>query len=782
MENNPILSSSGTNTNTGMNQPHIGSGESDNIKNKKFTWRSPSLIAVIVIFIAVGIYLLVSSSADTITETKVWSTAAAWNTGTLSDVALSGNSVALADKTVITTTPVTTNSQNNVDLALNRPAYASSVQNEWINGSNPSSYLQPKNVDDGNLTTRWSSVFSSPQWIYVDLGSSKKIAEVKLNWEPAYAKSYDIQVSNDAKTWTTIYSTTKNGGGLNTITGLNSSDRYVRMYGINRATPYGYSLYEMSIYGPPTTNTTTTTKTTTSYDPSGSITLTYDASVNATWSSISHQSSYPSGTALSYQGRTSTNNSTWSAWTALPNSGGSLSSLASSRYLQLKVTLSTANSSITPLLKQLTLNYSVNIASPTVSLATSTSSIVNGGKATLTWDSANSTSCTASGTWNGAEPISGSEIVSPTSTSTYNLSCSGSGGTAAAKSIVVTVTQSPPPVTSPTPTPVTITYTPTVVGHSLQLGNTGDQLKLKGVAVWGIQDGITQSFGSGEYANRQAVINTIKSWGANVVRFRVLASDYNNQTYMSKSQEIQEIKDWQSAAQAAGMYFQVTWWDSLDGPYNDANWASQYSQAFPMMKDVINALGPTNPWVIYEPFNEPNNVPESAWLSNMISTDDQFRSDGYKGVLIIDTDGWSHAYNDADMTSIENNDSGLSGLNGKNQIIFAKHDYANEGYSNPDSGFDSTHWANNDDGTTPWNFSKHLVLETEFGNYNGSSATEHLAWAQGAASWFNQEVSNGTLVGAEAFLFGPWYDANAMTGSDNTTPTQWGGYVKNGFF
>jgi hypothetical protein len=321
--------------------------------------------------------------------------------------------------------------------------------------------------------------------------------------------------------------------------------------------------------------------------------------------------------------------------------------------------------------------------------------------------------------------------------------------------------------------------TPTIVGHNLEAGNTGNRLPMKGVAVWGIQDEITGSFGSSEYTNRQTVINTIKSWGANVIRFRLLASDYDNQTYMSKSQEIQEIKDWQSAAQAAGMYFQVTWWDSLDGSYNDANWASDYSQAFPMMTDVVNALGPTNPWVIYEPFNEPNNVSESSWLSAMVATEKEFRNNGYKGILLLDTDGWSHVYNDADMTTLENDDAGLSGMNSTNQIIFAKHDYANEGFSSPDSGFDSAYWPSNDDGSTAWNFSKHLVWETEFGNYNGGSGTEHLAWSQGAATWFNQEVSNGTLAGAEAFVFGPWYDANAMTSSDNITPTQWGGYVKN---
>jgi hypothetical protein len=304
---------------------------------------------------------------------------------------------------------------------------------------------------------------------------------------------------------------------------------------------------------------------------------------------------------------------------------------------------------------------------------------------------------------------------------------------------------------------------------------------MDGVAVWGIEDSITGSFGAQEYNNRQTIATTIKAWGGNSIRLRVLASDYNNQTYMTKVQELTEIANWQTAAQNAGLYMQVTWWDSLDGPYSNANWTSHYADAFQMMSDVVNKLGAANQWVYYEPFNEPNNVSDSAWLTAFKATANHFRSLGYTGILLIDTNGWSHAYNDSLMTQLEQYDAGLAGMNSTHQIIFAKHDYANEGYSNPEVGFDSSYWANNDDGTSPWSFSQHLVWETEFGNYNGDPSTVHPAWSAGAATWMAQQVNNGTLVGADAFVFGPWYDANAITTSDDTSPTQWGGYVKTNF-
>ncbi len=74
---------------------------------------------------------------------------------------------------------------------------------------------------------------SDPQWIYVDLGSVHTIGRVILNWEAAYGRAYDIQVSNNATTWTTVYRQLHGGGGIENIP-LYTSGRYIRMYGIGR--------------------------------------------------------------------------------------------------------------------------------------------------------------------------------------------------------------------------------------------------------------------------------------------------------------------------------------------------------------------------------------------------------------------------------------------------------------------------------------------------------------------------------------------------------------------
>jgi hypothetical protein len=102
---------------------------------------------------------------------------------------------------------------------------------------------------DNNLGTRWSSAFSDPQWIYVDLGSVKPIGKVVLSWETAAAKAYMLQTSPDAVNWTTIFGESNGQGGTETLN-VFGSGRYVRMYGTQRTTGYGYSLWEFQVFAP----------------------------------------------------------------------------------------------------------------------------------------------------------------------------------------------------------------------------------------------------------------------------------------------------------------------------------------------------------------------------------------------------------------------------------------------------------------------------------------------------------------------------------------------------
>ena len=168
-----------------------------------------------------------------------------WQTITLPAVSVAGGIGSQALRLEVITNGFSINwiglngSQRGTNIALYKAATASSLENAGYAATN---------AFDGNLSTRWSSAFSDPQWIYVDLGSTSTISEVVLYWEAAYGKNYQIQVSPDATNWTTIYSTTLGAGGIEDLTGLSGTGRYVRMYGTSRGTPYGYSLWEFQVF------------------------------------------------------------------------------------------------------------------------------------------------------------------------------------------------------------------------------------------------------------------------------------------------------------------------------------------------------------------------------------------------------------------------------------------------------------------------------------------------------------------------------------------------------
>ncbi len=64
----------------------------------------------------------------------------------------------------------------------------------------------PPRTRSTRATTRWSSAFADPQWLYVDYGSTVVFNEVKITWQTAYSTNYDVQVSGSTNgPWTTVY-------------------------------------------------------------------------------------------------------------------------------------------------------------------------------------------------------------------------------------------------------------------------------------------------------------------------------------------------------------------------------------------------------------------------------------------------------------------------------------------------------------------------------------------------------------------------------------------------
>ncbi|MBN1410242.1 MAG: discoidin domain-containing protein [Spirochaetales bacterium] len=125
------------------------------------------------------------------------------------------------------------------NLALNKPVITSSNENEELSGPN---------AVDGDIKTRWSSEFNDPQSIIVDLQGTYTIKQVVLRWETACGKDYSIQVSMNGDNWQTVKEVKEGWKTDYAVSFPPVGARYVKLEGMERATNWGYSLYEMEIY------------------------------------------------------------------------------------------------------------------------------------------------------------------------------------------------------------------------------------------------------------------------------------------------------------------------------------------------------------------------------------------------------------------------------------------------------------------------------------------------------------------------------------------------------
>ena len=86
-------------------------------------------------------------------------------------------------------------------ISEGRPAYVSSGNNEDL-------------AVDGNTSTRWQAANNDKnEWFYVDLGKVANVDSIFIKWVADYAKSSEIQFSQDESNWTSVY---KEGKGAST--------------------------------------------------------------------------------------------------------------------------------------------------------------------------------------------------------------------------------------------------------------------------------------------------------------------------------------------------------------------------------------------------------------------------------------------------------------------------------------------------------------------------------------------------------------------------------------
>lgn len=102
---------------------------------------------------------------------------------------------------------------------------------------------------DGRHDTRWASSSSDHEWLTIDLGVKSEICGMRISWEFAYPAAYSIQISDDSTQWKTVYHETDGDGGTDDLYFAPVSTRYVRFLGEERATGWGYSVWDLDIRG-----------------------------------------------------------------------------------------------------------------------------------------------------------------------------------------------------------------------------------------------------------------------------------------------------------------------------------------------------------------------------------------------------------------------------------------------------------------------------------------------------------------------------------------------------
>jgi beta-glucosidase len=115
---------------------------------------------------------------------------------------------------------------------------------------------------DGDPNSRWASdgpgADGAPerQWLKLDLGDIGFIDSINLQWERAYSRDYEIQVSNttddDDEEWETVANMSDIMDGYLENVQLSMLDvkaRYVRILSTKGDATWGISLYEVKIFG-----------------------------------------------------------------------------------------------------------------------------------------------------------------------------------------------------------------------------------------------------------------------------------------------------------------------------------------------------------------------------------------------------------------------------------------------------------------------------------------------------------------------------------------------------
>jgi hypothetical protein len=149
------------------------------------------------------------------------------------------------------------NDTRGTDITLQRAALAScaeqplAIATATASSEQNAGHFSAANAIDSRLDTRWSSdpTQSAPQWLRLDFGQRKLVSSLSINWQTAFSPNYDIQASDNAVNWAVIRQVTNDKPGVQTVSGLDVTTRYVRIFARTLSGYGNVSIIELTAFG-----------------------------------------------------------------------------------------------------------------------------------------------------------------------------------------------------------------------------------------------------------------------------------------------------------------------------------------------------------------------------------------------------------------------------------------------------------------------------------------------------------------------------------------------------
>jgi hypothetical protein len=107
-----------------------------------------------------------------------------------------------------------------------------------------------KALGDGNKNTNWQSSKGQKQFVIIDLMKYREFGGLVIDWDEInFSTNYNVEISNDKKSWETVYSVNSGKGGRRYIYLKDSESRYIKLDLKQCSKKNGYIINDIYIKG-----------------------------------------------------------------------------------------------------------------------------------------------------------------------------------------------------------------------------------------------------------------------------------------------------------------------------------------------------------------------------------------------------------------------------------------------------------------------------------------------------------------------------------------------------